>query len=220
AVACFVKVFGTVFLGEPRTPAAERAHESGPLMTVPMAVLAALCFVIGLAAPLIAPVLDHAAAAWAPELAPRLTASADLAPLPQVAFSYLPFAALLLGAGLWLAVRARRAPARVGTWDCGYAAPAARMQYTASSFAQMVVSMFGWALRPHTHRPQITAPFPGAERFESHVDDTVLDALLIPAGRRANRWLGWWHWMQRGSAHVYLLYILATLVLLLLWKGG
>jgi hydrogenase-4 component B len=220
AVACFVKVFGTVFLGEPRTPAAATAHESSPLMTAPMAVLATLCFAVGIAAPLIGPALDRAAAAWAPELTPRLAATAELAPLPTIAYVYLPLGVLTLSVGAWLAARARRAPAPVGTWDCGYAAPAARMQYTASSFAQMVVSMFGWALRPHVDRPRPAAPFAEPARFTSHVPDSVLDDLIVPAGRFVGRRLAWLRWVQLGSAHAYLFYIFATLVFLLLWKGG
>jgi len=49
ALACFVKVCGVVFLGLPRTDAAQRAHESGWFMRAPMLVLATLCVAIGLA---------------------------------------------------------------------------------------------------------------------------------------------------------------------------
>jgi NADH:ubiquinone oxidoreductase subunit 5 (subunit L)/multisubunit Na+/H+ antiporter MnhA subunit len=52
AVACFTKAFGVAFLGEPRSDAAANAHECGAAMRWPMALLAGLCVVIGLAAPL------------------------------------------------------------------------------------------------------------------------------------------------------------------------
>jgi hydrogenase-4 component B len=220
AVACFAKVFGAVFLGQPRSAAAANVHEAPRVMTAPMATLALLCFAIGLGAPLIAPALDHATAAWAPELRPRLGASGDLAPLTSVAILYVPLAALLLLLGAWFARAIRRAPADVGTWDCGYTAPAARMQYTSSSFAQTLVSWFGWALRPHVERADVTGPFPGATHFASHVPDAVLDQVIVPAGRAAGRRLPWLLWVQRGSTHAYVFYILATLMLLLLWKGG
>ena len=41
AAVCFVKVFGTVFLGRPRRPAAADAREVGPVMLAPMAAFAA-----------------------------------------------------------------------------------------------------------------------------------------------------------------------------------
>ena len=46
------------------------------------------------------------------------------------------------------------------SWDCGYARPTARMQYTASSFADTLVALFGWALRPTEDRPRPRGPFP------------------------------------------------------------
>ena len=53
AAACFVKAFGVVFLGEPRTPAAGRAHEASASMQGAMVAGATLCAVIGVA-PLLA----------------------------------------------------------------------------------------------------------------------------------------------------------------------
>ena len=43
AVACFVKLFGAVFLGTPRSEHSRHAHESGLSMIGPMSVLAACC---------------------------------------------------------------------------------------------------------------------------------------------------------------------------------
>jgi hydrogenase-4 component B len=218
AVACFVKVLGAVFLGEPRSEAAGQAHEAPATMTAPMGVLAALCALIGLGPTLVAPLLDRAAAAWAPTLShPRAAALAPLGTLG--ALSAVLLALVAAGAG-WLWLRTRRAAPPVPTWDCGYLARTARMQYTASSFGQTLVEMFSWALRPRVHRPALSGPFPAAARFESHVADAVLDDLLVPAGRGLERGLRWFRWVQRGSVHAYLVYILATLVWLLVWQGG
>jgi hydrogenase-4 component B len=217
ALACFVKVFGAVFLGQARSELATRAHEAGASMTWPMGVLALGCGFIGLGSPLVAPVLDRAARAWAPDLA--LSRTAALAPLSVVTFAGLALVAALLMAGGWLVLRTR-VHGSAGTWDCGYAAPTARMQYTSSSFAQMLVEMFGWALRPRVHRPGPLQPFPGSQGFASHVPDTVLDELLMPAGHAVGHGLRWFRWVQRGSVHAYLVYILATLVALLVWQGG
>ena len=80
--------------------------------------------------------------------------------------------------------------------------------------------MFAPVLRPHVARPAPAPPFPTAARFESHVDDTILDGAIIPAGRAAARWLPWVRQVQRGSGHAYVLYIIVALVVLLVWKGG
>ena len=218
AVACFVKVVGAVFLGEPRSSAAANAHEAARPMIGPMLVLAALCFAIGLGAPVIAPALDHAVAAWAPEL--QLQPTGALAPLTKLAMVYVPLIGLTAAAAWWLARRFRGAPTQVGTWDCGYAAPTARMQYTSSSFAQMLVASFAWALRPEVKRPELSGPFPATSEFHSEVYDTVLDRLLVPSVERVDEQRRWVIWMQAGSAHAYVFYVLATLVALLIWKGG
>src|SRR5262249_62176643 len=105
---------------------------------------------------------------------------------------------------------------RVATWDCGYAAPSARMQYTASSFAEMLVRQLGWALRPDTHAPRLEAPFPAAASFASHVPDTVLDRGVSPTFAAAGAVFDRLRLIQRGSIHAYLLYILGTLLVLLL----
>src|SRR5260370_1942349 len=47
AAVCFVKAFGVVFLGRPRTPAAAEAREVGLLMVAPMAGFAAICTLVG-----------------------------------------------------------------------------------------------------------------------------------------------------------------------------
>jgi hydrogenase-4 component B len=220
AVACFVKVFGVVFLGEARSEAAKRAHEPSWKMIAPMFVLATLCAFIGLGSLLVVPVLDRAAAAWAADLAGGLLPSAALAPLAPVSVLSVFLLVVLIAVGGWLRSRTRHAPAMIGTWGCGYAAPSSRMQYTSSSFAELLVGMFRWALRPQVHPPRPRGIFPEPSHFASHVPDTVLDGILLPGSRAAGRAFRWLRFLQAGSMHAYLLYILATLVGLLVWHGG
>ena len=118
---------------------------------------------------------------------------------------------------LVLRVLRLRGVRRQGTWDCGYAQPTARMQYTASSFAQTLVGLFRWVLRPRVHRPEVRGPFPAAAHFESHVEDIVLDGQILPFARVAERWLGRIRVFQQGLTQHYVLYILAAVLGLLAW---
>jgi hydrogenase-4 component B len=220
AVACFVKAFGAIFLGTPRSQAPERAHEADWKMLGPMGALAGLCVLIGLGSLCVAPILDRAVVTWASDLAPTLARTAQLAPLGSMTLMCAMISLLVLVVGGWLFRRTRLSPAAVGTWDCGFVAPSAQMQYTSSSFAQMLVGMFRWALRPNVRWHRIRELFARPSRFESHVRDPVLDEILVPGGRAAARGFGRLRWLQRGSVHAYLLYILAALVWLLLWRGG
>lgn len=86
------------------------------------------------------------------------------------------------------------------------------MQYTAGSFAQMIVLLFRGVLRPKGRLPHMTRLFPQETHVHSHVDDAVLDRVLLPGGRRIEEWFAWFHRFQRGLTQHYVLYILLTLL--------
>ncbi len=48
AAACFVRIYGTVFLGRPRSPAAAQAHEVDRWSLAAMLGLAGLCVLAGI----------------------------------------------------------------------------------------------------------------------------------------------------------------------------
>jgi formate hydrogenlyase subunit 3/multisubunit Na+/H+ antiporter MnhD subunit len=214
AVACFVKVYGAVFLGSPRTGRAALATEAPVAMRWPMVVLAGSCALIGLAPVLVVPLLDRAIAGWGLGAnAPRVSLSA-VAPLEAVGLASAALAAGIAVIALAVAKHARAAR-RAVTWDCGYAQPTTRMQYTASSFAQSIVAMFGLVLRPHTHRPRMEGLYPRTAGLHTHVDEAVLDRCLVPAGRSVRRWFAWFHRFQQGLTQQYVLYILITVIAML-----
>jgi hydrogenase-4 component B len=219
AVACFVKVYGAVFLGAARSEHARHAHESPVSMIGPMGVLVACCFLVGLAPLLVAPVLGMSVSAWVPGLGDAGGRLAALAPLGWITLMGLLLIATLLLGGAVLGLRLRHGTAAgVETWGCGYAAPTPRMQYTSSSFAQMLVGLFAWALRPRARRPRRLPLFPQKADFHSTVPDTVLDGAVLPAFRAGARLLSLFRVFQQGSIQTYLLYILIALVALLLWR--
>ena len=219
AVACFVKVFGVVFLGTARSADAQHAHEAGATMLGPMAVLAGCCIFIGLAPACMVPILTKAVCAWAPELTNVGPGLAALAPLGWISVMGLLLVALLLLTGVALRLRLRANRVESGsTWNCGYAAPTPAMQYTSSSFAEMLVALFAWALRPKVHSLEPLAMFPGKASFRSHVPDPVLDEAVRPAFRIAAGVLSWFRVFQQGNIQTYLLYIILALIGLLFWR--
>jgi hydrogenase-4 component B len=217
AVACFVKVFGIVFLGEPRGEHPQRGEESPWSMAVPMRVLAGLCFLIGLAPVVVVLYLERSTNDWqlaAPLAMPGMQELAPVFPLMLLGV-VLTAAALVFFAVLW-----RRKPladaAQIGTWDCGYIAPTGRMQYTASSFAQMLVGLFAWALTPQMSKTRCEGYWPKGVSFQSHVPDTILDRLVRPAFHYAADLFSHVRVLQQGRAQLYLVYIVVTLLTLLM----
>ncbi len=161
--------------------------------------------------------LEHATRVWAPES--PATSLELLAPVRLMTVSGVALLAIV-AACAWLFGRSKRAPDAGPTWDCGYAAPTNRMQYTSSSFAGMLVGIFGWALRPRATKIRLATLFPAPARFHSEVPDTVLDRAILPATRTVARGLVWWRWVQHGNVQLYLLYVLAALVAALLFLRG
>jgi hydrogenase-4 component B len=219
AVACFVKAYGAVFLGTARSDHARHAHESPASMLGPMGVLAACCLVIGLAPRLLAPVLESGIAAWAPDVADAGRSLVALVPLEWISIAGCGLLAGVCLAWSILLFRLRsNLVEQAATWGCGYRAPNTRMQYTSSSFAQMLVDLFAWALHPRTRKPQHLELFPQPTDFRREVPDAVLDEAALPAFGLVARLFSWLRILQQGNVQIYLLYIFLVLVALLLWQ--
>jgi hydrogenase-4 component B len=219
AVACFVKVFGTIFLGTARSSHADHASESRWAVLAPMFALAAGCLAIGLAPQELPLVFDRSVRAWAPEIGEQLPHLAKVAPLWSMGMVALSLVGAILLASIGLGIRLRTSRVAVATtWSCGYIQPSPRMQYTSSSFAQMIVALFAKALLPIIHTPRISSPFPSASRFHSDVPDAALDRGIWPVIRLVARLLTRLRVLQHGSIQLYLLYVFAALLWLMLFK--
>jgi hydrogenase-4 component B len=215
AVACFVKVVGVVFLGTPRAPLPAPPHEAPRAMLVPMMILAGICLAIGVAPLAVAPLLESAATVWLPRTSGTLSL-ATTAPLAWISLLAVALLATTLCGALWFHGRLKRTDvAATGTWGCGYLAPGSRMQYTASSFADMLVNLFSGILRPERHIPHITGAFPAEPRFESHVPEAVLERIYLPLLVRIHEQCLPIRKLQHGHLHLYILYTLVTLVVLI-----
>jgi hydrogenase-4 component B len=218
AVACFVKATGATFLGVPRSPEAERGREASASMLVPMGILAAACVAIGLAPGLVSGALDAAVLSWNGGMA--LPGIASLAPLDYISCAGLSLVTAIAFVSLMLALRfARRRSGlcRSGpTWDCGYAVPTGRMQYTASSFARGLVLMFAWALKPSREPSKLQGVFPSSQEFETEVEDGVLSRVIAPCSRLLAKLSQRVRRFQQGLTQQYVLYILIALAVLLL----
>ena len=223
AAACFTKAFGIIFLGEPRTQAAAAAGEARPTMTAAMVVLAAGCAAVGLLG---------SRALWA--IAPLAAAAAGIAPDAAVtvlapAASSLHAVTIAAGALAGIAVllillrallQSRRTIARAGTWDCGYVKPDERMQYTASSFAQPLTGTFGALLGTRRDWTPPSSPFPGHAKFSTYTPDAFTHGVFLPAFKGIGSLLSRLSWLQHGRLQLYVLYIAAALLVLLVWRLG
>lgn len=222
AAACFAKAFGVVFLGTPRSHEAAEADEAAPPMIGAMAGLAALCVAIGLAAPAavfaLKPVVAAASGLSAPAVRAQLAVPAGSLEIAVAVFAAA--AAVATIAWTWRGhVLARRGSRRGPVWGCGYLFPSARMQYTASSFAQPLTTQFRLLIRS---RETLTSPqgyFPTAASYHSNSGDPVLRLLFVPTFRWFDRMANRLNVIQHGHTHIYVLYVAGTLLVLLGWAS-
>ena len=219
AAACFAKVFGIVFLGEPRSEASVGAHEVPRPMLFAMTVLAALCILLGLAGPV--------AVKLATPVAGQLLGNAQVSETSAMACGLLwkislAGAALIILSGFFWGLRRLLLAGRVNTvgptWDCGYSAPNSRMQYTASSFAWPVIGMFRWLVRPKLHVRFTKGFFPQKADLSSHTGDIFRQRLFSPIFRSLSELAQRIHGLQEGRNQLYVLYIAITILVLLLVK--
>jgi hypothetical protein len=161
------------------------------------------------------PALDCVVQSWV-----RLDAPAP--PLAEL-LPWVPLmginAVFVLGAlGFALLVRSRSrlgAPAQTVTWDCGYARPGSTMAYTASSFAQILVGLSGWLLRPRSEGAVPSELFPPAVSFHTRVPERVMEEILGPIWAGFRRTLIPFRAVQQGQIQQYLMYVLLTVCVLL-----
>jgi formate hydrogenlyase subunit 3/multisubunit Na+/H+ antiporter MnhD subunit len=193
AAACFVRVYGTAFLGRPRSAEAANAHDVPLAQQIAMGGLALLCILGGLfgsvLVAMLAPVLQTFAGAALPNSGSGPT------PFSLIAFDAArsvydaPVISLFVAiASLTTLVivhrlserRTRRGPA----WDCGFPDPSSATQYTASSFAQPLRRVYGTVA--FSARETVTMPPPGdpaPARFSVVVVDHVWQWLYVAPGR-------------------------------------
>jgi hypothetical protein len=115
---------------------------------------------------------------------------------------------------LWLP----RTVSQQRTWGCGYPKPTSRMQYTGRSLAQLIQEHLlpGW-LRSRTARRALDGLFPTVGAFESETQDPISERLYVPFFRRLVVRIVRLRILQQGAVHVYLVYIMLTVVLALAW---
>lgn len=207
AVACFARIVGMVFLGQPRDAAVTAPHDDRGL-AVPMAGLAVICLVAGLwpaatvgPAALVVPTIAGAPAAEA-----AIAALDPWLPGPATLAFLLGGLAVLTWSLRRRATRART-PGQAPTWGCAYPAASARMQYTGSSFGMPLLRGFG--------RLGVPGPVPAGDPVATDPTDPVLAGVVLPLARAIRSVAGSVRRLQDGRITRSLQYMVLTLLILL-----
>ncbi len=226
AAACFVKAFGISFLAMPRSDHAAEARESHWSMRAAMASLAGGCVVLGLAAPTLVRGLYGVI-----DTVPGLSSGGSRSPLPHMWLlgpngtahvSPLLIAVLVSGIALVAVFAIYAGGLRVrtaDTWGCGRISQTARMEYTASAFAEPLRRVFAELYRPTEDLSISVHPesryFVQSITYTSEVVPWFEKAFYDPVTRAIQALAAQVRRLQAGSVHLYLLYVAMALVVAL-----
>lgn len=215
ALICFVKLYGAVFLGNPRSEQAARSHEAPLFMLAPMFLLAALCLLGGLfpqlPMALVTPVLTT--------LAPAAARLGD-PPVQMVWFTFAGIGVFGMAALIAFIIRGRlrtMPEARSGTWGCGYLNPSPRMEYTGTAFSEILTTLLGGIVRTRVRLTGVSGYAPAPAAFSYKPEETILERMVLPLFHVMGICFAFCRRLQHGQSHVYISYIFVTLVLLMLW---
>ena len=225
AAACFVRAYGVVFLGRPRSPAAASAHETDIFSRAAMGLLLALCLLAGLLPGIVIDALAPVAQMLVGRAMPPQTGIAWLSIVP-IAESRSSYNGLLvfifITVSTLLAVEmihrfASRAVRRAPAWDCGFPDPSPATQYTADSFAQPIRRVFGPVV--FQAREQVDMPAPGdarPARLTVSLRDLVWDCMYEPVAHAVRTTADRLNTLQFLTIRQYLSLVFVALVGLLL----
>lgn len=222
-VATYVKAVGTGLLARPRSAMAAGAAESPPAMIAAMVVAGLACAALAVVPAITMPGIAQVAAGLG--LAPPPVGT-DLASLQLTGITarfwplWLAVAIVAsVGAVAVLGRRLGQARRRAIAWDCGDGPLSARMEYTATSYAEPLQRVFDDTLAPErdvdvTHDTE-SAYHIEAIRYRQRIPDRIENRVYRPLIALLTRVGEWARRLAPGVMHRYLAYMLTALIAVL-----
>ncbi len=219
ALITYLKAYGLVFLGEARSETAQCAHETKAWELLPLGVLACTALTLAISAAYIMPYITaaipysthtiHLLSAYTPQ------ASDILGRIAIIGFGL--FSLMLLFLALRHILLRTKKPTHFPTWGCGFQKGTARIQYSQASFSQPSNTVFSAFTGLRIQKTPPTGYFPSKAELHITETDRVRENILTPLFQGIVRLCNILKIIQHGRIHLYILYMLGTLGLLLFW---
>lgn len=230
-LAAFVKIFGISFLSKPRSEIIYKIKEVPRTMIAGMGIVAFVCIILGLIPSIGIGLINHAFNFQLPLNQTLFSFGSNLSqagmnnniselslPVVLVIFASILFAA----AGFIYGVGGRTKQRIFETWSCGFGNLNERMQYTPSSLSQPILHVFR-----NFYKPTLTIqsiPFNSSNPYlkksvkiqisEKNIIEEFMYKPIINTLFKAHEGI---KKFQKGKVNLYLLNILVTIILLLLY---
>jgi hydrogenase-4 component B len=229
AAACFVKVFGISFLGKPRTEKAKGATEAGIFMLTGMGLLAVLCFVFGIFPVQVARFLSETTYSLTGiYISDNISAKGGII-LTATDFDFgriSPLILLITGLvifviSVWKLKLFGNVKTRIyETWACGLDEVNPKAQYSATGFAYAIKRIFAVIYRPEEKIKVLE----NKDKYflpEKEYSAKTYDIWELLYGYFTEKLMFGLLWFRKvfqiGIIHVYLAFMLAVLISLLIY---
>ncbi len=230
AAACFVKAFGISFLALPRSDHVRHSREVPASMLIGMFILSSLCIILGIMPFYFIRIIDSISAQLVGvSIISRIdygisiaTLSIFPATISTTWIAILIFFILPLPIVIYLLLK--RTPMRkYETWGCSQPVSTGRNEYTATAFSKPIRMWFGGFFRPRREIQTIYSDssfFKEKVIFESEIEPIFERYLYDPVIWMVQKVSKIMRIIQTGYIQTYLLYILITLVIALIYVGS
>jgi hydrogenase-4 component B len=217
ALVCFTKVFGIIFLGEARSDVVQKTDEKGLAMLFPMVALSLICVLTGVFPQILLEITLRIL-----PLIPGLQLESQVGGLLAISWGITKISLLFGGIVLLLLLvrlflYRRKALDSSSTWGCGYTRESARIQYTGTSYSLPVLKFFSPFTLPKVMHIKINSHFPKKRSHYSIIFNDIAEMFwdrgLVKPIRTVFDKL---RWIQHGEIHLYIGYILVTIIILML----
>lgn len=228
AAATFVKLFAMTFLSKARSKHAMNIKEVPRSMILGMSILASICVLLGvipfLGISLISTAFHLSSQPSSPFEAMTVHNNSGMnfasLSMPVVLIIISSITIAIFGFIRVLSGNTRKTS--YGTWDCGFGSLDSRMEYTATSLSQPIRAVFKVFFKPHnkTEKESFGEKNPymlKTIKIETVTKNIFEDMLYLPIVSSFVFFFDKIRRLQTGKINAYLLYIMITIVLLLLF---
>ena len=222
ALGCFVRMYGTAFLGRARSNIVDKAHEMPVFMLVGMGLEAVLIVAIGVMPDILVNIMQQifsgfATVSMGTPLGIIWGGSGHYAIYsPGIIFAVFVLIGLFMVAALY---RSGTFVRKDVTWNCG-TVPTSRQQYSATGFSKPLRRAFEDILTPKrrlTYLRKEHAYFGRKLRYDLEIPDLFNDKLYKPIQQLMINYSSAFHRVQEGSVSIYIGYTMIAMIVVLIW---
>lgn len=222
ALGCFVRLYGTAFLGCPRSQIVDKAHEQPFFMLLGMGIAAALVVIVGIlpdpvvnimqgivAGPMTAPMGNPLGIIWGGSGRYAIYSPAIILAVTVLVTVFVAVA--LLGG--------KRFERRDVTWNCG-TYPTSRQQYSATGFSKPLRRAFGSILNPQRRTEYLRKEhdyFGRKLKVHLEIPDLFTEKLYKPVQTWMISSSSAFRHIQEGSVSLYIGYTMIAMICVLIW---